>query len=169
MAQEEMIDREEVARKNYDGLVTVMVKHNFSLNARDFHKWRPTVPTSGRIPGVFENVICIATNGLLGQFHKEGTTQAFEAHVQHFMWDNAIISMVPYYDQKSRRMKYFQNVRDQGAPSTLFAREKKKRQQDEVTEYELRARNAHERVKSPSKASREAQELLKQLLESQIK
>lgn len=64
----DLIEQEQVARMNRDGLTKVMGEFNLQISSRDFDDWRPTLRENGAIPGVVTSVTILATNGLLGWF-----------------------------------------------------------------------------------------------------
>lgn len=123
---DESAQRDVVAWKNETELSRLMDVHGLYIRPAELRKWRPTVPTTGHIPGVANNLTCIATDGLLGWFLRDGTFP-LQGHVTHFQWDNEVVSMVPYYDPVERRTKYFKQVRDSGCPKTLFALQRQKK------------------------------------------
>lgn len=147
-------EREEVRWKNEAELLRLMSEHGLDIPARDLAKWRPTVPTSGTIPGVAQNVQCIATDGLLGWFLYEFEKRPpLKGHVTSFVWDTPIENMVPYYDTVERRMKYFKQVRDRGTPPTKYAVQKARRE-NEITDYERRKAEEKKKRKRPTMLDR---------------
>lgn len=117
MTEADTINRDETDRLNRQSLVELMLRHNITIPTREFDKWRPTVPTRGRIEGVADGLTCIMTNGLLGYFTRDEHEPLY-GHVAHFMWDTPVVSMVPYYTEQGE-LKYFKVEKDQGAPSAL--------------------------------------------------
>lgn len=126
--QDQASIRASVSDANYNSLIRLMSEHGFTLPARQMPKWRPTVATRGTIPGIDRDVICIATDGILGIFI-DGTGQdlpPLDGHVKHFSWTTPIETMVPYIDSEGRQ-RFFKQVRDSGAPSALHSMPKRPR------------------------------------------
>lgn len=113
-----------IRQANSDALVRLMREHRFTLPQRTWDKWRPCVPTKGVVVGVVDrDVVCVATDGVLGMFVDErGEWPVLDGHVQWFKWQTPIVTMVPYMKDGKRR--FFKQVKDSGAPATLFGRAK---------------------------------------------
>jgi hypothetical protein len=62
------IERRDIQWLAQTELTRLMAEHSLYISAADFPNWRPTVRSSGNIPGVADNVTIIATNGLLAYF-----------------------------------------------------------------------------------------------------
>jgi hypothetical protein len=77
--------RDETQRLNRNELLHLMQQYGFVIRAIDFPNWRPTQRSSGTIPGVWDNVEIIATDGLLGYF-VEGQ-DVLIGHIQMFTGD----------------------------------------------------------------------------------
>lgn len=66
--QVDAAQRSFVQKLNRDELTRLMLHYGFTIRAKDFPNWRPTQRVTGSIPGVWEFVEIIATDGLLGMF-----------------------------------------------------------------------------------------------------
>lgn len=75
--------RDEVARLASCEFARLMAVHRLFIAARDFPNWRPTLRTTGDIPGVIDSVEIIATDGLLGYF-LDTSDETFIGHIQKF-------------------------------------------------------------------------------------
>ena len=76
-------ERSLVQKLNQDELTRLMLEFGFTIRVKDFPNWRPTKRSMGTVPGVWEQVELIATDGLLGIF-LNGTTEPIFGHIQMF-------------------------------------------------------------------------------------
>lgn len=86
LLSDEQIDyanRSFVQKLNNDELARLMLQFNFVIRAKDFPNWRPTQRVTGNIPGVWEFVELIATDGLLGMFLND-KKEAIVGHTHMF-------------------------------------------------------------------------------------
>lgn len=81
--QVDAAQRSLVQKLNRDELTRLMLEFGFIIRAKDFPNWRPTKRSKGTVPGVWETVELIATDGLLGIF-LNGTTEPIMGHIQMF-------------------------------------------------------------------------------------
>jgi hypothetical protein len=112
-------NRDERDRLNRQEMVKLMLAHNITIPARSFDKWRPTERTTGSIDGVSDGLECIMTDGMLGYFLR-GEREPLLGHVQHFIWDKAKITLVPYEDEDTGETQYTSVTTKRGAPPTLY-------------------------------------------------
>lgn len=84
MLENATIQRDSVSWKNEQELLRLMHCHNFQISPHNFRLWRPTVRQSGDIPGVWQNVTIIATDGLQGFFLLGDTETIVIGHIQMF-------------------------------------------------------------------------------------
>lgn len=103
------MERDDTARLASDELSRLMATHRLFIPARDFPNWRPTLRTSGDIPGVITEVEIIATDGLLGYF-LTSLGETFIGHIQRFTND-----IKPMFSIKSK--KETKDVRKRSAAS----------------------------------------------------
>jgi hypothetical protein len=108
-------EREEKENFNRSKVVELMGLYNIPIPAREFDKWRATVPTTGYIEGIANGLECILTNGLLGYFLR-GDREPLYAHVTHFTWDKAKITFVKYIDPDTKEEKLVAVKSKSGAP-----------------------------------------------------
>lgn len=120
MPLEDMVERDDIAKLNRDGMISLIELHKLFIPRRDMDRWRPTVPTSGTIDGYFDlgDMLCIATDGLQAYFILPDG-RPWLGHVQMFHWNEPVVSYVPYMDEHGNE-KFFKSVKDQGAPSALY-------------------------------------------------
>lgn len=122
-AERETINRDDTAWENAKALSKLMEQHHLFIPARDYPKWRPTVPTAGVVDGFYREaspfsvMTCIATDGILAYFLLADDS-TWIGHVGHFRWNEEVVSMVPYL--KNGEVRYFKSVKDCGAPAALF-------------------------------------------------
>lgn len=137
MIQSETSERDEVSWKNASELSALQQRYGLFIRPSDLQNWRPTQRVAGDIPGVRDNLVCIATDGLMGYFLKEWDEQApvFYGHVTSFQWHEHIESILPYVDPVTGVTKFFRNIRKSGTPPTLFCSERKRTSEEDV-EYE---------------------------------
>jgi hypothetical protein len=113
-------NRDERDRLNRQAMVNLMLEHNITIApASSFDKWRPTERITGSIDGVSDGLECIMTDGMLGWFLR-GDRAPLIGHVQHFIWDKAKITLVPYIDEDTGETKYTKLVAKRGTPPTLY-------------------------------------------------
>lgn len=116
----DVVERAEVERQNRQALSQLAGKYRLWIPQRDYDKWRPTVETTGTIAGLWHlgDLRCIATDGLQAHFVRvDGSI--FTGHVQHFKWDVAVESMVPY-TKEDGSIGWFKSIKDSGAPAALY-------------------------------------------------
>lgn len=105
----ETMARDSVAMLASNELSRLMAVHKLFIAARDFPNWRPTLRTSGDIPGVITEVEIIATDGLLGYFLTP-VGETFIGHIQRFTNE-----IKPMFSVKSK--KETKDVRKRSAAS----------------------------------------------------
>lgn len=161
MIEEETRERDEVAWKNASELSRLMQQYGLFIRPSELKNWRPTQRVAGDIPGVRDNLVCIATDGLMGYFLSEWDSAApvFYGHVTSFQWHKDIETIFPYFDKATGTTKFFRNIRRSSVPPTLFCSERK-RTQDEEVEY-TKAKAKPKRMTSIDRAK----ELLRTLKE----
>lgn len=80
--------RDHVQNLNEAEISRLMHKHRMTIRAIDIANWRPTARRVGAIPGVWQAVTIIATNGILGWFElpdgplQIGHIQCFEGKIE---------------------------------------------------------------------------------------
>jgi hypothetical protein len=88
MTEDDTKERDEVARKNKQALIYLLAEHpEIFIGTRDFANWRPTVREIGTIPGVWESVEILCTDGLIAWFLNHDPDRFGEVlvgHIQHF-------------------------------------------------------------------------------------
>lgn len=84
--QMEAAERSLIQKLNRDELTRLMLQYGFTIRTKDFPNWRPTKRSKGTVPGVWETVELIATDGLLGIF-LNGTIEPITGHIQMFTGD----------------------------------------------------------------------------------
>lgn len=105
------VEPESVGRLNALALSRLMEKHQLYIQAKDFPNWRPTVQSSGSIPGVASNVTIIATNGLLAYFvFDDPTVPVLCGHIQCFTGEVKTL----YATEKKRSMEVRENKERKG-------------------------------------------------------
>lgn len=87
---------------NRDELTRLMLQYGFTIRAKDFPNWRPTRRSKGMVPGVWERVELIATDGLLGMF-LNGAQEPTMGHIQ--MFDGEVKTLYPLDDSKDNKEK----------------------------------------------------------------
>ena len=60
-----------------------MAKYSLTINNKDYDQWRPTLPLTGDLTGLFEDVQILATNGIVAYFLIPGGA-IFYAHTKNF-------------------------------------------------------------------------------------
>lgn len=105
----ETMARDSAAMLAANELSRLMAQHRLFIAARDFPNWRPTLRTSGDIPGVILSVEIIATDGLLGYF-LTAIGETFIGHIQRFTNE-----IKPMFSVKSK--KETKDVRKRSAAS----------------------------------------------------
>jgi hypothetical protein len=95
MTEDDTKERDEVARKNKQALIYLLAEHpEIFIATRDFANWRPTVREIGTIPGVWESVEILCTDGLIAWFLNHDPDRFGEVlvgHIQHFSGEVATL------------------------------------------------------------------------------
>ena len=68
---------------NASSLIKLMAKYSLTINNKDYDQWRPTLPLTGDLIGLFEDVQILATNGIVAYFLIPGGA-IFYAHTKNF-------------------------------------------------------------------------------------
>lgn len=87
---------------NRDELTQLMLEYSFTIRAKDFANWRPTRRVKGNVPGVWEIVELIATDGLLGIFLNDQREPTY-GHIQ--MFDGEVKTLYPLDEDKTNKPK----------------------------------------------------------------
>jgi len=97
-------ERSLVQKLNRDELTRLMLEFGFTIRAKDFANWRPTLRSKGSIPGVWEQVELIATDGLLGMFLND-QREPTVGHIQMFDGDVKPLFSVQSKDKDTGKTK----------------------------------------------------------------
>ena|SRR6266496_2806203 len=115
--QMDAVERNLVAKLNRDELTRLMLEFGFTIRAKDFPNWRPTQRSKGSVPGVWEIVELIATDGLLGMFLNDnreplvGHIQMFDGKVEPlFSVQNKTAGKVKKPRKKSKRQELLDSL-----------------------------------------------------------
>lgn len=87
--QQDTAERDDIAWKNQQELSRLASVYGLYIPASQLRYWRPTVLSSGDIPGVWTNITIIATDGILAWYlipEKVGPTgvSLAQGHIQFF-------------------------------------------------------------------------------------
>lgn len=134
MIESETNERDEVAWQNATALAELQKTYGLFIPPSTYKNWRPTQRIAGDIPGVRDNLVCIATDGLMGYFLSEWDSErpVFYGHVTSFLWHENIESILPYVDKATGTTKFFRSIRRSGRPPTLFRTERKRTIEEDI-------------------------------------
>ncbi len=106
MTQEDMVERDQVARLNRQALLALLREYPAIFIARkDFDVWRPTTREHGEVAGVWESVEILCTDGLLAWYRDltSDITVLLCGHIQHFSGEVKPLFSLPKEAGKVRK------------------------------------------------------------------
>lgn len=109
--------REQARSANEQGMNEVLRESGLVIDPSRFRNWRVTKRTPGHIKGVAGNLTCIATDGNLGVFLRNGG--ALWGHVQHFIWDEVVEVVLKIKDEFGED-KFIKREVSKGPPPPKF-------------------------------------------------
>lgn len=115
-AQQDTVNREEVARKNREALLQLVAEKDLWIRKEDFDEWRPTVRVEGEIQGVKAGLTIIATDGNVAYFDDANDFDVFFGHIQMFSGEVRTLYAMPkeglIKEAKDKPKKEKKHVRD---------------------------------------------------------
>lgn len=90
--------RAQIAQANADALIALMAEFGFTLPARTFPSWRPTLREHGVLQGLAENVEILCTDGVLAYFllpREDGTKELLLGHISSFDGEVSTLHSMP--------------------------------------------------------------------------
>lgn len=103
MSDDQMLaaERSLIQKLNRDELTRLMLEFGFTIRAKDFANWRPTRRIKTSIPGVWEYVELIATDGILGIFLNEHNEPIYG----HIQFVEGVKTLYPLDEDKTKTPK----------------------------------------------------------------